>query len=132
MNKITTINFDIEVYEYIKSKTQNLSRFVNKIIREKMETEEEKIDKLKQEIQSKEKEIKELEKKKELEQKRKEVKINNLTQEELREIKESIEILSKQGGEMYFEGRYNRYKNLFGEINKDEFRGLLKLFNNIN
>lgn len=51
-------------------------------------------------------------------------------QEQKEELEKSKTILNKVGGNMYFEGRYNRYKNLFGEITEEEFRGLLELFNN--
>lgn len=130
MGKVTTINLKEELYQHIKSKTDNISRFINNLIKEKMETEQEKIEKLKEEITIKTKEIEKLEVKKIEEQKIKEDLIKNLTKEQVNELKKSIEILNKEGGQGYFEGRYNRYKNLFRNIGKEEFKELLELFNN--
>ncbi len=127
--RITTINFEEEVYKYLKSKSINTSKYINKIIKEKMETEEEKVKRLKEEIKEKEREVDNLEENLVRNEEIKKEKITNLSEEQRKELVESVTILNKIGGNMYFEGRYNRYKNLFGAITKEEFKELLELFN---
>lgn len=130
--RITTINLDNKTYDYIKSKSNNVSKYINKILKEKMDNDEERIIKLKDEIKEKELEIKRLEEKKNLEKKKREEQIKTLTSGQKEELIKSIEIINKIGGNSYVEGRYNRYKNLFGELTKEEFMELIKLFNKNN
>lgn len=129
--KITTINLDDELYNFIKLKSNNISRYIQALIKEKMETEEEQIkilEKKKKEIDA---ELDNLKNKMKEKDKKKETLIKKLTEGQKKELVESVEILNKEGGAVYFEGRYNRYKNLFGENTKEEFRELLNLFNKI-
>lgn len=129
--KITTINLDDELYNFIKLKSNNISRYIQALIKEKMETEEEQIkilEKKKKEIDA---ELDNLKNKMKEKDKKKETLIKKLTEGQKKELVESVEILNKEGGAVYFEDRYNRYKNLFGENTKEEFRELLNLFNKI-
>lgn len=127
--KIISVYLDDEMYNFIKSETNNVSKHITKLIKKEMETKEDKIKRLKDEITIKEQEIKDIEESKVKDVKAKEDKIKNLTKEQKEELILSFNILNKQGGNIYFDGRYNRYKNLFGFISKEDFKELLKLLN---
>jgi len=125
----TSISLDYESYEHIKNKKINLSDWVNGKIQKEFRNKKEMIKTLKLEIEEREKYIKRLQEdiKEETEEQEKEM--EKLTNEQLKEIKESIKILEERGNS-FFEGRYNKYKNLFdNNITKEGFTELLKICN---
>lgn len=123
--KIISVYIDEEMYNLLKSKTNNISKHIVKLITQEMETEEGKIKRLNEEIKSKREEIEDIEKNKMKEIKIKEEKIKNLSNEQKEELILSSNMLKKHGE--LFEGRYNRYKNFFGFISKEDFKELLNL-----
>lgn len=127
--KIISVYLDEEMYNFIKSETNNISKHITKLIKKEMETKEDKIKRLKDEITIKEQEIKDIEESKVKDVKAKEDKIKDLTKEKKEELTLSFNILNKQGGNIYFDGRHNRYKNMFGFISKEDFKELLELLN---
>jgi len=129
MNKKVGISITIDSnnYDYFKNKGINISEWINNRMERELKSKEDKIKELEQDINKKRLEIEQL--KKELNEDR--IKLdkikNNLTKEQINEIKESIEMIKDR---VYlFEGRYNRYKNMFNpNITKDEFKELLEVF----
>lgn len=125
---ITSISIDRNLFNYFKSKRINLSEWVNEKMGEDMNNKKQKIERLKQEIREKQGLIKEFNKEIKKDEQREEEIIKNLTKEQIEEIGESIKIIDERG-DNFFEGRYNRYKNMFDNtISKETFKILLSVY----
>ena len=123
----TTIRVEDDLFDFIKENKINLSEKVNILLREKFFN----IESRKREVERIEKELVKMKEdiKKEEEKQKQRIcflkdKINNERREELLTSKNVL----KERGNIYFQGRFNRYKNLYDEcISVEEFRLLLDI-----
>lgn len=115
-------------YKIIKEGGINLSLFVGECIEKEYINKQKRKEILKEKIEKIQEEIKEIEKSIEEDNKEREEYVKNLSERQLKEIKDSVEIV-KIRGEDYFKGRYDRYKTLFEEnISKEKFKWILDKF----
>lgn len=126
MRKITiSVSIDIENLEYCKRNDVNISKWVNSKMNDEFLDYDKKIELYKKEAEEMTKKAEALQKEKLEKDNELKEKLAKLSKEQKAELEESKEIL-KRTGMVYFDGRYNRYINLFGAITKEEF---LKLVN---
>lgn len=131
MKTTISINVDDDIKKYLTEQTNNISQYINDLIRDEMTDKDKRIRRLVRKKERIEDEINRIKDDKDKIEKSKKRKVRKLTAEQKEELENSIKMIEERGKDV-MKPRYRRYKNLFDDITFREFRDLIKYYKKYN